>query len=79
MELTTRHKQCLEALKNNGPCTAREVANYMNEKGYLSILERNIAHPRLNELCNEGLVEKESLKKLDPETNRKVTVYKIKN
>ena len=73
--MTARHQQCLEALDNLGEATAREVSEYMVEKGYTDVNERNIAHPRLNELKKKGLV-KVIGKKLDTLTGKKVSVYK---
>lgn len=73
--MTARHQQCLEALDNLGEATAREVSEYMVEKGYTDINERNIAHPRLNELKKKGLV-KVIDKKLDTLTGKMVSVYK---
>lgn len=73
--MTTRHQQCLEALDYLGEATAREVSEYMVAKGYTDVSERNIAHPRLNELKNEGMVEVVG-KKLDPLTNKMVSIYK---
>jgi predicted HTH transcriptional regulator len=76
MNLTNRHQQCLEALSVLGPSTAREVANYLHDKGYTKMIERNIAHPRLNELENGGYVESIGTK-WDEFTERDVTVYQI--
>lgn len=73
--MTERHRQCLEALDVLGEATAREVSEYMVKKGYSNVNERNIAHPRLNELKKEGYVEVVG-KKLDPLTGKKVSVYK---
>lgn len=72
--MTERHKQCLEALDVLGEATAREVSEYMVEKGYSNVNERNIAHPRLNELKKEGYVKVVG-KKLDPLTKKMVSVY----
>ena len=73
--MTARHEQCLEALDALGEATAREVSEYMVEKGYTDVNERNIAHPRLNELKKDGEVEVVG-KKLDPLTRKMVSVYK---
>jgi hypothetical protein len=75
--MSTRHEQCLEALGANGPSSAMEVAHYLYEQGYSQLFERNIAHPRLKELIDQGLVEKCG-KKWDPNTKRNVSVYRIK-
>lgn len=73
--MAARHQQCLEALDTLGKATAREVSEYMVKKGYSDIKERNIAHPRLNELKKKGYVEVVD-KKLDSLTGKKVSVYK---
>lgn len=73
--MTKRHAQCLEALNALGKATAREVSEYFVRKGYSTISERNIAHPRLNELKKMGYVKVVG-KKEDPLTKRKVSVYK---
>ncbi|MCT8978035.1 hypothetical protein N4T77_15685 [Clostridium sp. CX1] len=74
MNLSNRHSQCLEALKVLGNATAREVAEYMYNKGYTKVLERNIAHPRLNELESEGYIKVVGTK-FDTLTERDVFVY----
>jgi predicted HTH transcriptional regulator len=71
--MKTRHSQCLEALEE-GPKTAREVSEYMHKKGYTVIRERNIAHPRLNELVKDGLVEAVG-SVWDAHTKKDVSVY----
>ena len=73
--MTARNKQCLEALDILGEATAREVSEYMVEKGYSDVNERNIAHPRLNELKNKGMVEVVG-KKRDSLTGKMVSIYK---
>lgn len=74
IELTNRHIQCLEALTVIGEATAREVAQYMFDKGYTKVMERNMAHPRLNELQQAGYIEIVG-KRLDEITNRQVSIY----
>jgi hypothetical protein len=71
-----RHDQCLEALRTNGPSSAIEVARYLHNQGYTKILERNIAHPRLNELAHDGRVKVVG-EKWDSTTERNVSVYDI--
>ncbi|MBS4931808.1 MAG: hypothetical protein KH020_10895 [Clostridiales bacterium] len=73
--MTARHKQCLEALDKLGEATAREVSEYMVEKDYSDVNERNIAHPRLNELKKDGKVEVIG-KKIDSLTGKKVSIYR---
>lgn len=72
--MNTRQSQCLEALKVLGRATAREVAKYLFDNGYTNIEERNIAHPRLNELVE---MEKVKIvgKKLDELTKKEVSIY----
>lgn len=77
MELGNRHRQCLEALDVLKEATAREVAEYMFNKGFTKVLERNIAHPRLNELEYSGYVEVIG-KRYDPLTEKEVFVYRRK-
>lgn len=77
MDLGRRHLQCLEALDVLKQATAREVAEYMFKKGYTKVLERNIAHPRLNELEGSGYVEVVG-KKFDTLTEKDVFVYRKK-
>jgi hypothetical protein len=75
LNLKPRHIQCLEALDALGDLTAREVAEYMHRKGYTNLLERNIAHPRLNELEGAGYIIVVG-KKTDALTNKEVSVYR---
>lgn len=77
MNLSNRHHQCLEALDSLGEATAREVAEYIYNKGYTKVLERNIAHPRLNELEHGGYVEVTG-SKYDSLTERDVFTYRKK-
>lgn len=75
MDLSRRHQQCLEALDVLGDSTAREVAEYIHSRGYTRVLERNIAHPRLNELEGAGYVEVVG-KKFDSLTGKDVSIYR---
>lgn len=72
----SRHEQCIEALSVLGEATAAEVGQYMVNKGYAKVFQRNLAHPRLNELVKEGIVEITG-KKYDVETNRDVSTYAL--
>lgn len=74
MELGRRHLQCLEALDVLQQATAREVAEYMYQNRYTKILERNIAHPRLNELERAGYIKVVG-KKFDDLTEKEVNLY----
>jgi repressor of nif and glnA expression len=73
MRMKTRHTQCLEAL-GDSQMTAREVSEYMHKRGYTVIRERNIAHPRLNELVKAGLVRIVG-SSFDAHTKKEVSVY----
>ena len=55
--------------------TARELALEMYTDGKLITPERNMVHPRLNELVNVGLVEVIGKRK-DNVMNRNVAIYK---
>lgn len=75
--MTTRQEQCKEALNALNQATAMDVAHYLYDKGYSRLLERNIAHPRLNELVKDGIVKTNGTK-WDEVTKRNVTVYTLK-
>lgn len=72
--MNTIQSQFLEALKVLGRATAREVAKYLFDNGYTNIEERNIAHPRLNELIEMDKVKIVG-KKLDKLTKKEVSIY----
>lgn len=59
------------------PYTARGLAQDMYKSGLLMSPERNMVHPRLNELVELGLVYIDG-KTLDETMNRMVAVYKLK-
>ena len=59
------------------PYTARGLAQDMYKTGLLMSPERNMVHPRLNELVELGLVYIDG-KTLDETMNRMVAVYKLK-
>ena len=69
-----RYGQIVECLKEMGELSAREIASLMCLKGYIPVAERNYAQPRLNELCERGIVEQRG-KKLCKVTGKNVTVY----
>ena len=71
-----RYKQIIECLKEVPDMTAREVASLMCLKGYCTSPERNVSHPRLNELCIRGIVT-QSGKKICKTTGRRVTTYRL--
>lgn len=67
-----RYFQIRNVLKNNkNGMTAKEIATV------LGFPERNYTAPRLTELVSKGEVETIG-KEYDPETNRNVTLYKLK-
>lgn len=72
---SSRQEQCLEALEYLGDATAREVSEYLYHKGYTKVLERNIAHPRLNELEKQGKVKVVGTK-VDTLTEKEVSIYR---
>lgn len=72
--MNKRQIQCLEALQILGQSTARELAKYLFDKGYTNIEERNIDHPRLNELVEMKKVKIVG-KKSDELTNKEVYIY----
>lgn len=69
-----RYRQIIECLTEIPEMTARELASYMCLKGYIPTAERNYVHPRLNELCQRGVVEQLG-KKVCKVTGKNVTVY----
>lgn len=75
--LGERQKQCLMGLNELGSATANELAWHLYKKEITPLFSRNFVHPRLNELIEQGLVQVIG-KKIDPTTNRKVVVYKVK-
>lgn len=75
--MKSRQEQCIEALDALGKSTAREVSKYLFQKGYTNIEERNIAHPRLNELKKKGKVKVVGTK-IDSLTKKEVSIYKKK-
>lgn len=56
--------------------TARELAKDLHSRGLIPTPERNMVHPRLNELVELGVVEVTG-KKLDVEMNRNVATYNL--
>lgn len=57
--------------------TAKEVAVEMQIAGYSCTSERNVAAPRLTEMCEAGKVEPIG-KRMCQYTGRKVTVYALR-
>lgn len=77
-ELGERQKSVLNFLKQSKvPMTAREIALEMYMRGLIKSPERNMVHPRLNELVVKELVVVNGKKK-DKVMNRMVATYKLK-
>lgn len=72
-----RHMLILNQLRFIDDTTARELAISMYEQGLIATPDRNMVHPRLNELVEKDLVEVIGKRK-DELMNRMVAVYKIK-
>lgn len=58
------------------PYTASKLAKEMFADKLVPTSERNAVHPRLNELVKAGILEVIGKEK-DPDTNRKVAIYKL--
>lgn len=74
--LGERQLMVLDYLKALGNSTARELAIEMWKDGNIITPERNMVHPRLNELVKLGLV-KVTGKKMDEDMNRMVATYDL--
>ena len=75
--LGERQQLVIEALKgSSGDMTAREIAFKLFNEGLIPTPERNMVHPRLNELVDLDIV-KVTGKKLDVSMNRKVATYRL--
>lgn len=74
--LGERQLMVLEFLKEDGEQTARELAMNLWNRGHIPTPERNMVHPRLNELVKLGLV-KVTGKKLDSDMGRFVATYEV--
>ena len=71
-----RYKQILECLTEVPEMSAREIASMMCLKGYIPSPERNYSAPRINELCERGLVEQVGKKRCSS-TGRTVTMFAL--
>ena len=74
--LGERQLMVLEFLKEDGEQTTRELAMNLWNRGHIPTPERNMVHPRLNELVKLGLV-KVTGKKLDSDMGRFVATYEV--
>lgn len=71
VDAVTRQGIVLQTFRKFGDMTARECA------AHLGFYDLNGVKPRITELCQKGILEAFT-KQLDPITNRKVAVYRIK-
>lgn len=75
--LGKRQQLIIEYLnRHNSATTASELAWALFKEGKVPTAERNVVHPRLNELVKMNVLEVTG-KKLDSGTGRKVAVYKL--
>lgn len=71
-----RYEQVETALWRLGAASAKEVAVYMYRHGQAGTDDRNVAHPRLNELVTKGRVEVVG-KKPCRYSGKNVAVYRL--
>ena len=69
-----RYRQIVECLEDRGPSTAKEIAVWMCLTGQATTSDRNLAAPRLTEMCRSGMVEPLGKTKCKW-TGKTVTVY----
>lgn len=69
-----RYAQIIECLEDRGPSTAKEIAVWMCLTGQATTSDRNLAAPRLTEMCRRGTVEPIGKTKCIY-TGKTVTVY----
>lgn len=69
-----RYRQILDCLEDRGASTAKEIAVWMCLTGQTTTSDRNLAAPRLTELCRQGKVEPIGKTKCRW-TGKTVTVY----
>lgn len=72
-----RYKQIKEIYGRFGELTAKECAVKMRQCGYSATDERNVSAPRINELCNNGVLEPVGRKKCEY-TGKTVTVFALR-
>lgn len=72
-----RYKQILDCLEERGASTAKEIAIWMCLTGLTTTSDRNLAAPRLTELCEQGKVEPIGKTKCRW-TGKTVTVYGLR-
>lgn len=74
-EKQAKRQLVLDALGSN-ELTAREIAVELHSRGLLPYPARAVIQPRITELVEDGIITATG-KKYDPETERKVAVYKV--
>ena len=72
-----RYRQIVECLEDRGPSTAKEIAVWMCLTGQATTSDRNLAAPRLTEMCRSGMVEPLGKTKCKW-TGKTVTVYGLR-
>lgn len=72
-----RYKQIIECLEERGASTAKEIAVWMCLTGLTTTSDRNLAAPRLTEMCRSGMVEPLGKTKCKW-TGKTVTVYGLR-
>ena len=72
-----RYGQIVELFRENPEMTAKECAFAMYSKGYSGTNDRNVAAPRINELCKIGILEPVGKKKC-AWTGKSVTVFRLR-
>ena len=72
-----RYAQILNCLEERGASTAKEIAVWMCLTGLTTTSDRNLAAPRLTELCEQGKVEPLGKTKCIY-TGKTVTVYGLR-
>ena len=77
IDRNARYRQVREALSCCGPLTAKEVAVWMYDRGYVPTTERNHAAPRITELEKKGEVMVVGAK-VCQYTGKKVFIYALK-
>lgn len=74
-----RRKEILSIMRNEEvPMTAMEIASELFTHGFVNMLDRNNASPRLTEMCKDGTVEPTGKKKCKF-TGRTVTCFQIRS
>jgi hypothetical protein len=75
---TDRQRMCVIGLHKLDKATANELAMYCYTQGKSKFFNRNLVHPRLNELVDKDIVV-EVGKKADPISGKLCTIYSLKD